>query len=78
VKKFKGYKSGTRFTPDHQPPQVVAWYMGGCHMKPSPDAFKEWARRPESAVKKHCKDCAGKQGRMLAKKSVAQMRKWMT
>jgi uncharacterized Zn-binding protein involved in type VI secretion len=73
--KFKGFKSGERFTPDHQPPQAVAWYSGGCHMKPSPEAFKEWARKP-SSVKPHCKACSRSQGQLLSKTSVKTMRSW--
>jgi uncharacterized Zn-binding protein involved in type VI secretion len=71
--KFKGFKSGERFTPDHQPPQKAAWYMGGCH---DPEQFAEWAKKPES-VKPHCKACSRKQGGVLSKASVSEMRGWM-
>lgn len=43
VNKASAYVSGRKdkmkFTPDHQPPLNVAWYMGGCHM--GEEAFKE-------------------------------------
>jgi uncharacterized Zn-binding protein involved in type VI secretion len=74
--KFKGFKAGERFTPDHQPPQKAAWYMGGCHMKPSPEAFKEWARKKES-VKPHCKSCSRTQGGIISSATEADIRSWM-
>jgi len=45
-------------TADHQPPMVVAWYMGGCH---DPEKFREWAYSNE-AVKSHCSVCSNSQG----------------
>lgn len=73
VKKFKGYKAGERFTPDHQPPQKAAWYMGGCH-----DAveFKKWTESLTS-VKKHCKSCSQAQGTLMSKTTVKTIRSWM-
>jgi uncharacterized Zn-binding protein involved in type VI secretion len=40
-------------TADHQPPLVVAWYLGGCHPKSPPNDFRTWARS-NSAVKPQC------------------------
>jgi hypothetical protein len=37
-------------TADHQPPLVIAWYLGGCH---SQSDFKKWARG-SGAVKPQC------------------------
>lgn len=37
---------------DHQPTQKVAWYAGGCNMKPSPKAFKEAMKK--LYVRPHC------------------------
>jgi hypothetical protein len=50
-------------THDHQPPLVVAWNMGGCHM--GKDAFKEHFSKPET-VKPHCKAHATSQGSQAA------------
>jgi uncharacterized Zn-binding protein involved in type VI secretion len=65
VSKISAYVSGRKdkqnFTPDHQPPLNTAWYMGGCHMQPSPEAFKEWANSPQ-AVKPHCQAHSNSQG----------------
>lgn len=47
-----GNKSKEDFTPDHQPPLNIAWYIGGCHMKE--EDFKKWANDP-ATVKPHCK-----------------------
>jgi uncharacterized Zn-binding protein involved in type VI secretion len=71
--RFKGYKSGERFTPDHQPPQKAAWYMGGCH---NPKKFKEWAKSKES-VWKHCKKCSREQGGVMSNATEADIRGWM-
>ncbi len=71
--KFKGYKSGQRFTPDHQPPQSAAWYMGGCH---DPDKFAEWAKS-KGSVKPHCKSCSRAQGSVMRHTTVARIRSWM-
>jgi uncharacterized Zn-binding protein involved in type VI secretion len=73
VKKFKGYRSGERFTPDHQPPQKAAWYMGGCH---NPTEFGKWADSKE-AVKKHCKTCSNAQAQVMRKATVSDIRGWM-
>jgi len=60
-----GYKDPKHFTHDHQPPLNVAWYLGGCHMQPSPDAFIKWADSPQ-AVKPHCKIHSNNQGGTLS------------
>jgi len=66
--KMSAYTSGLadnkQFIPDHQPPLNIAWSIGGCHMKPSPDAFKEWANSTQ-AVKPHCKTHSSSQGGTL-------------
>lgn len=72
LQRTKGFKSGysdpKQMTPDHQPPLKVAWEMGGCNMKPSPEAFKEYMQR-RGAVKPHCvyhsKSQGGTMGRMV-------------
>jgi uncharacterized Zn-binding protein involved in type VI secretion len=69
---FKGFKSGERFTPDHQPPQKAAWYMGGCH---NPTKFAEWAKDKDS-VQPHCKDCSRSQGGVMSGVTVADIRSW--
>jgi hypothetical protein len=65
VAKASAYVSGRkvkeRFTPDHQPPLNCAWYLGGCHMQPSPEAFEKWASSPQ-AVKPHCATHSSSQG----------------
>lgn len=73
VSAFKGFQSGQRFTPDHQPPQVVAWYLGGCH---DPEQFKEWAKSTEAVVP-HCRDCSEGQRDTLRRTSVGTMRSWI-
>jgi uncharacterized Zn-binding protein involved in type VI secretion len=73
--KFKGYKAGTRFTPDHQPPQKVAWYRGGCNMKPSPDAFNKWCD-DKNNVLKHCKSCSRSQGGVISNSTITEIRGW--
>lgn len=45
--------------PDHQPPLIVAWYLGGCHDK---KAFKQWAKSTAATKKGHCRACSRKQG----------------
>ncbi len=47
-----GLKDPKKFTPDHQPPLDIAWYMGGCHMEE--EDFRRWAEDPNT-VKPHCK-----------------------
>ncbi len=63
VAKASAYISGRQdndnFTPDHQPPLNVAWYMGGCHMKE--EDFEEWANSTQ-AVKPHCAAHSSSQG----------------
>jgi uncharacterized Zn-binding protein involved in type VI secretion len=71
--KFKGYRSGQRFTPDHQPPQKAAWYMGGCH---NPTEFEKWAKS-DAAVKPHCKGCSNSQGGQMSGVTEADIRSWM-
>jgi len=74
---ISGLKDAKNFTPDHQPPLNIAWYLGGCHMQPSPDAFIAWADSPQ-AVKPHCKDHSSSQGgtvgAKIRKKSIAEIR----
>jgi uncharacterized Zn-binding protein involved in type VI secretion len=53
------------FTPDHQPPQSLAWKMGGCHMKKSPDAFISFMK-DDSNVKPHCKKHSSQQGGVMS------------
>jgi uncharacterized Zn-binding protein involved in type VI secretion len=49
--------------PDHQPPLVVAWSMGGCHNE---EAFKEWAKSPEATPRGHCLTHSRMQMRLLS------------
>lgn len=51
-------------THDHQPPLAVAWDMGGCHLKASPDKFKELFEKKEM-VKPHCRAHYMAQGRAI-------------
>jgi uncharacterized Zn-binding protein involved in type VI secretion len=71
-KKGRRHRSSTEekegFTPDHQPPQRLAWEMGGCHMQPSPKAFKDFMQDKKN-VKPHCKKHSSQQG--------GNMRSWM-
>jgi len=53
-----GRKDPNQFTPDHQPPMNIAWYLGGCHNE---EEFKKWANA-ESTVKPHCAPCSSSQG----------------
>lgn len=46
------------FTPDHQPPLVVVWHMGGCH---DPEAFRKEMAKKERVVP-HCRKHAQSQG----------------
>jgi uncharacterized Zn-binding protein involved in type VI secretion len=61
VSKASAYVSGwnddKHFTPDHQPPLCIAWYLGGCK---DPEAFKTWANSV-GAVKPHCADHSNSQ-----------------
>jgi uncharacterized Zn-binding protein involved in type VI secretion len=50
-------------THDHQPPIVVAWYMGGCHMEL--DDFKKYFTRA-SVVRPHCEAHFRSQGSQAA------------
>jgi hypothetical protein len=54
--------------PDHQPPMVIAWYLGGCHDE---DAFIEWANKPET-VKPHCLNCSDAQRNAVSQLSRAK------
>ncbi|UWR28254.1 DUF4150 domain-containing protein (plasmid) [Sulfitobacter sp. S223] len=56
---YKSKDGKEAFTPDHQPPLVVAWYMGGCHLKDS--AFKDEMKTKER-VNPHCRKHAQSQG----------------
>jgi uncharacterized Zn-binding protein involved in type VI secretion len=71
--RFKGYKPGERFTPDHQPPQKAAWFMGGCH---EPAKFKTWCESTAS-VKKHCKACSNAQRDVMRAATPTEIRGWM-
>src|SRR5262249_36526775 len=44
------------FTPDHQPPIIIRWYAGGCHM-----SEEDWKKDLQDAkqVYPHCKNCSG-------------------
>lgn len=57
----KKWKKTEYMTHDHQPPLMLAWYLGGCWMEKSPDAFKEHFSKPET-VKPHCQAHASSQG----------------
>lgn len=59
-----------RFTPDHQPPQSRAWYMGGCHA--SKAEWKTWVQEPSSVVP-HCKTCSNSQGGKLSHATVDKL-----
>lgn len=56
---YKSTDDKEAFTPDHQPPLVVAWYMGGCHMKDN--GFKNEMSKRER-VNPHCRKHAQSQG----------------
>ena len=47
------------FTPDHQPPSFVLWYLGGCEDRDG--KFKDQFQDP-NGVKPHCRQCSNKQG----------------
>jgi hypothetical protein len=59
-RRFKN-RDRKKMTPDHQPPLNRAWELGGCHLKPSPDAFKELMSKPEM-VRPHCRNHSNSQG----------------
>jgi uncharacterized Zn-binding protein involved in type VI secretion len=48
---------------DHQPPENVCWEMGGCNMKPSPQAFKDAMKK--LYVKPHCSLHSSRQGNKM-------------
>jgi hypothetical protein len=65
-----GRRNRKNFTPDHQPPQSRAWYMGGCH---APKAeWDKWVKDTGSVVP-HCKRCSNRQGGKLANATVKQL-----
>lgn len=51
------------FTPDHQPPVMIRWYAGGCHMTAS-----QWKSdfQDEDQVFPHCRQCSNGQGGLSA------------
>ncbi|WP_295986283.1 DUF4150 domain-containing protein [uncultured Variovorax sp.] len=51
--------------PDHQPPLIVAWYLGGCNAVAK---FKEWAKSTGATSKGHCRPCSGKQGGTVSRR----------
>jgi hypothetical protein len=57
-------KKGSYMVHDHQPPLVVAWTMGGCHM--GAKEFKKHFSTPQS-VKPHCFAHQRSQGSKAAK-----------
>jgi len=65
-----GRKNRTKFTPDHQPPQVRAWYMGGCHATKA--EWKAWVK-DEKSVKPHCKGCSDSQGGKLSNATIKDL-----
>lgn len=54
--------------PDHQPPMVIAWYLGGCHDE---DQFNEWANQPETVIP-HCLRCSDAQRNAVSQLSRAK------
>jgi uncharacterized Zn-binding protein involved in type VI secretion len=63
-KKIKGQKCWackTRYAkvPDHQPPLIIAWYLGGCNDQKK---FKQWAKSTDATKRGHCRPCSRKQG----------------
>ncbi len=54
------------FTPDHQPPVMIRWYDGGCHM--TEDEWKRDFQDPNS-VHPHCSQCSNGQGGSLSSHS---------
>lgn len=63
----KCWKCKTRnaTVPDHQPPLIIAWYLGGCNDVAN---FKEWAKSTAATPKGHCRRCSGKQGGTVSRK----------
>lgn len=45
---------------DHQPPLIVAWVMGGCHMPAA--TFETWASSPQATPRGHCLTHSRSQG----------------
>jgi len=52
--------TGQATVADHQPPLVVAWVMGGCHMKPAD--FTKWASSQAAVPRGHCSRHSRSQG----------------
>jgi uncharacterized Zn-binding protein involved in type VI secretion len=69
-RKTSGRKNPKNFTPDHQPPQSRAWYMGGCHATKA--QWKAWVKATGS-VAPHCKSCSNSQGGKLANASIKKL-----
>lgn len=67
-KKIDDYaKNGKpRHRADHQPPENIAWEMGGCHLKTSPQAFKNLMKSDKMLVKPHCPSHSSSQGGKMA------------
>ncbi|HEY0856433.1 MAG TPA: DUF4150 domain-containing protein [Albitalea sp.] len=67
IKGKKCWKCKTRnaTVPDHQPPLIIAWYLGGCNDVAN---FKEWAKSTAATPKGHCRRCSGKQGGTVSRK----------
>jgi hypothetical protein len=55
------HTSSDKFTPDHEPPVMVRWYAGGCHM--TADEWKD-DFQDENQVYPHCSKCSDGQGGM--------------
>ncbi|MBZ9942461.1 DUF4150 domain-containing protein [Mesorhizobium sp. BR1-1-13] len=51
-----------RHRADHQPPENVCWEMGGCHLDPSPQAFKDAMKDEKMTVVPHCPEHSSSQG----------------
>lgn len=71
--KWPGYVAGERFTPDHQPPQKAAWFLGGCN---DPEEFKKWAKSTASTQHAHCKSCSSSQGGAMSNQSMEDIQAW--
>lgn len=62
--KWKG-RDKEAMTPDHQPPLVVAWELGGCRIPTPPEGFKKLFSKPRM-VKPHCRRHSNSQGSAAA------------
>lgn len=65
-----GRKNPKKFTPDHQPTQKAAWYMGGCH---DPAGWAAWAKHEDHVVP-HCKDCSNTQGGKVSHATIQDLK----